>query len=72
MPTRARASWRSVPAGAAAASDADFVQSALDYLAKGGFVYSLEPQPLGQDTVDELLFVPARVSAGTTPRPSSI
>jgi protein-glutamine gamma-glutamyltransferase len=39
------------------ASDADFVEATLAYLAKGGFVYSLEPQPLGQDTVDDLLFV---------------
>ena len=41
---------------AAAATDADFVAAALDYLAKGGFVYSLEPQPLGENTVDDLLF----------------
>lgn len=41
---------------AAAASDADFVAATLDYLARGGFVYSLEPQPLGQNTVDDLLF----------------
>ena len=32
---------------AAAGSDADFVAATLDYLARGGFVYSLEPQPLG-------------------------
>jgi protein-glutamine gamma-glutamyltransferase len=38
------------------ASDADFVQAVLAYLAKGGFVYSLEPQPLGQNTIDDLLF----------------
>ncbi len=37
-------------------SDAGFVQASLDYLAKGGFVYSLEPQPLGENMVDELLF----------------
>ncbi len=41
---------------AAAGSDADFVAATLDYLAKGGFVYSLEPQPLGANTVDELIF----------------
>jgi transglutaminase-like putative cysteine protease len=52
---RARQLALSLRAGVA--SDADFVQSTLAYLAKGGFVYSLEPQPLGQDTVDELLFV---------------
>jgi protein-glutamine gamma-glutamyltransferase len=41
---------------AAAPTDAAFVAAALDYLAGGGFVYSLEPQPLGEDTVDDLLF----------------
>jgi hypothetical protein len=41
---------------AAAASDAGFVAATLDYLARGGFVYSLEPQPLGENTVDDLLF----------------
>ena len=40
----------------AVASDADFVQATLEYLAKGGFVYSLEPQPLGENTIDDLLF----------------
>ncbi|HEY2807597.1 MAG TPA: DUF3488 and DUF4129 domain-containing transglutaminase family protein [Steroidobacteraceae bacterium] len=40
----------------AAASDADFVEATLDYLGRGGFVYSLEPQPLGENTVDDLLF----------------
>ncbi|HEY1491423.1 MAG TPA: transglutaminaseTgpA domain-containing protein, partial [Steroidobacteraceae bacterium] len=40
----------------AAASDADFVAATLDYLGRGGFVYSLEPQPLGDNTVDDLLF----------------
>ncbi len=40
----------------AAGSDADFAQAVLAYLAKGGFVYSLEPQPLGENTVDDLLF----------------
>ena len=52
---RARQLALSLRAGVA--SDADFVQSTLAYLAKGGFVYSLEPQPLGPDTVDDLLFV---------------
>ncbi len=41
---------------AAAGSDADFVAATLDYLARGGFVYSLEPQPLGANTVDDLIF----------------
>jgi hypothetical protein len=39
-----------------AGSDAAFVGAALDYLRTGGFVYSLEPQPLGRDAVDDLLF----------------
>jgi protein-glutamine gamma-glutamyltransferase len=39
-----------------AASDAAFVRAALDYLRSGGFVYSLEPQPLGPDSVDDFLF----------------
>lgn len=39
-----------------AGTDAAFVAVALDYLRRGGFVYSLEPQPLGRDAVDELLF----------------
>ncbi|MBS0579070.1 MAG: DUF3488 domain-containing transglutaminase family protein [Proteobacteria bacterium] len=41
---------------AQAGSDAAFVQAALNYLAGGGFVYSLEPQPVGADMVDDLLF----------------
>jgi len=39
-----------------AGTDGAFVAAALDYLRRGGFVYSLEPQPLGRDAVDELLF----------------
>ena len=39
-----------------AGTDVAFVAAALDYLRRGGFVYSLEPQPLGRDAVDELLF----------------
>ena len=39
-----------------AGSDGAFVGAALDYLRGGGFVYSLEPQPLGRDAVDDLLF----------------
>jgi transglutaminase-like putative cysteine protease len=37
-------------------SDAAYVAAVLDYLRRGGFVYSLEPQPLGADAVDDLLF----------------
>jgi transglutaminase-like putative cysteine protease len=37
-------------------SDAAYVAAVLDYLRRGGFVYSLEPQPLGADAVDNLLF----------------
>lgn len=39
-----------------AGADGAFVAAALDYLRRGGFVYSLEPQPLGRDAVDDLLF----------------
>jgi transglutaminase-like putative cysteine protease len=39
-----------------AASDAALVQAALDYLRAGGFVYSLEPERLGPDAVDDFLF----------------
>ncbi len=39
-----------------AGSPAAFVTAALAYLRTGGFVYSLEPQPLGPDAVDDLLF----------------
>jgi protein-glutamine gamma-glutamyltransferase len=39
-----------------AGSDAAYVTAVLDYLRRGGFVYSLEPQPLGADAVDDLLF----------------
>ncbi|MBV8144670.1 MAG: DUF3488 domain-containing protein [Gammaproteobacteria bacterium] len=50
--TRALAeSWR-----ARAASDAQLVQMALDYLRTGGFVYSLEPERLGPDAIDDFLF----------------
>jgi protein-glutamine gamma-glutamyltransferase len=41
---------------ARAASDTAFVASALDYLRSGGFVYSLEPEQLGSDEIDDLLF----------------
>jgi transglutaminase-like putative cysteine protease len=39
-----------------AASDADFVRDVLDYLARNGFVYTLEPAPLGHDSIDDFLF----------------
>ena len=39
-----------------AGGDAAYVSAVLGYLRSGGFVYSLEPQPLGRDAVDELLF----------------
>jgi transglutaminase-like putative cysteine protease len=41
---------------ARAGSDAALVEAALDYLRTGGFVYSLEPQPLGPDSIDDFLF----------------
>lgn len=41
---------------AQADSDAAVVQGALEYLRRGGFEYSLNPQPLGADSVDDLLF----------------
>jgi protein-glutamine gamma-glutamyltransferase len=39
-----------------AASDAEVVAAALEFLRRGGFEYSLDPQPLGPDSVDDLLF----------------
>jgi hypothetical protein len=39
-----------------APSDLALVQAALDYLRTGGFVYSLEPEPLGPDPIDDFLF----------------
>jgi hypothetical protein len=41
---------------ARAASDAAFVQAALAYLRENGFVYSLEPERLGPDAIDDFLF----------------
>src|SRR4029077_17870577 len=41
---------------ARAGSDAALVRAALDYLRTGGFVYSLEPERLGSDAVDDFLF----------------
>ena len=37
-------------------SDAALVQAALDYLRTRGFVYSLEPERLGADAIDDFLF----------------
>jgi transglutaminase-like putative cysteine protease len=37
-------------------SDAALVQAVLDYLRTGGFVYSLEPERLGPDAIDDFLF----------------
>jgi protein-glutamine gamma-glutamyltransferase len=39
-----------------AASDAAVVEEALEFLRRGGFEYSLDPQPTGADSVDDLLF----------------
>jgi len=39
-----------------AGSDADFVQATLEYLRSGGFVYTLTPEALGADAVDDFLF----------------
>lgn len=41
---------------AAARDDAAFVSAALSYLRDGGYVYTLTPQRLGRDSVDDLLF----------------
>ena len=39
-----------------AGSDAEFVEASLEYLRRGGFVYSLTPERLGTDAVDDFLF----------------
>ncbi len=39
-----------------AGSDAEFVEATLEYLRSGGFAYSLTPEPLGADAVDDFLF----------------
>ena len=39
-----------------AGSDAAFVSAALEFLRTGGFVYSLEPEVLGAEQVDDFLF----------------
>ncbi len=41
---------------AAAPDEAAFVSAAMVYLRDGGFVYTLAPQRLGRDAVDDLLF----------------
>ena len=39
-----------------AGSDAALVEAVLEYLRTGGFVYSLEPERLGPDAIDDFLF----------------
>ena len=39
-----------------AGSDAGYVQAVLGYLRTGGFVYSITPEPLGVDAIDDFLF----------------
>ena len=39
-----------------AGSDAAFVQAVLNYLRTGGFAYSLTPERLGTDAIDDFLF----------------
>jgi transglutaminase-like putative cysteine protease len=39
-----------------AGSDAALIEAALDHLRTGGFVYSLEPERLGPDAIDDFLF----------------
>jgi len=41
---------------ARAGSDAAFVAAALEFLRSGGFVYSLEPEQLGAEQIDDFLF----------------
>ena len=41
---------------ARAGSDAAYVAAVLDYLRQGGFSYTLDPPPLGPDSIDDLLF----------------
>jgi len=41
---------------ARAGTDVALLQAALDYLREGGFVYSLEPERLGTDAIDDFLF----------------
>ncbi len=39
-----------------ASSDEQLINTALDYFSRNGFEYTLEPPPLGRDTVDDFLF----------------
>jgi transglutaminase-like putative cysteine protease len=39
-----------------AGSDVALIQAVLEYLRTGGFVYSLEPERLGPDAIDDFLF----------------
>lgn len=41
---------------ARAGTDAAFVAAALEFLRRGGFVYSLEPETLGREEIDDFLF----------------
>jgi transglutaminase-like putative cysteine protease len=41
---------------AGAADDPAFVRATLEYLHTGGFVYTLQPQRLGRNSIDDLLF----------------
>jgi transglutaminase-like putative cysteine protease len=41
---------------ARAGTDAAFVSAALEFLRSGGFVYSLEPEKLGPEQIDDFLF----------------
>jgi len=45
------ADWR-----AGSKDDADIVRTALAYFSKQGFVYTLEPPPIGADGIDDFLF----------------
>ncbi len=45
------AEWRT-----GSTDDADIVRTALTYFNRQGFVYTLEPPPLGSDSVDDFLF----------------
>lgn len=46
------------PAGSAMPADLDarLVAAVLDHFRSGGFVYTLEPPPLGRNTIDDFLF----------------
>lgn len=41
---------------ARAGDDAAYVRAVLDYLRRGGFSYTLDPPPLGFNSIDDLLF----------------